>query len=133
MAKIVVADDHPSIVHQLRNRLEEDRHTVFTACDGEEALQLIREERPELILLDVTMPRLDGLRVLHRLREEPDSRNTPVVMLTAHAHPEDVRLATQLGADCYLTKPVPYDEVAFVAQRLLDAGPLPVVPEMDAA
>src|SRR5688572_3781711 len=106
MAKIVVADDHRWIVRQLRNRLEEDRHTVLTAYDGEKALQLIYDENPDLILLDVTMPQMDGFCVLHRVRHEPRLRNTLVVMLTGHAHPEDISLATQLGVDCYLTKPV---------------------------
>ena len=121
MAKIVVADDHPWIVRQIRHRLEEDRHTVLTAYDGEKALQLIREERPDLIILDVSMPRLDGFRVLHRVREEREMRDTAIIMLTGLTHPEDVSLATHLGVDCYLTKPIPPDEVAVVVRRLLRA------------
>lgn len=121
MAKIVVADDHPWIVRQLRNRLEEDRHSVLTAYDGVKALQLICDEDPDLILLDVTMPHMDGFRVLHRVRVEPRLRDTPVVMLSGHAHPEDISLASQLGVDCYLTKPMDLEEVALIARRLLEA------------
>lgn len=121
MARIVVADDHPWIVRQLRNRLEQDRHTVFTAYDGEKALRLIHDEKPDLILLDLSMPLLDGLRVLHRVRESDETQLTPVVMLTGQAHPEDVALAARLGVDCYLTKPVTMDEVAIVVKRLLEA------------
>ena len=67
------------------------------------------------------MPRLDGFRVLHRIRAEPESQDTPVVMLTGHASPEDVGLASHLGADCYLTKPVPLDDVAVITRRLIES------------
>src|SRR4051794_38819296 len=105
MATILMADDYPDIVRLLRMCLRKEGHNVITALDGAEAWELIQRERPDLVLLDVMMPGLDGFRVLNRIRTHPALRDTLVVMLTASVDPQDVTLGLDIGADCYLTKP----------------------------
>src|SRR5689334_22495391 len=105
MAKILLADDHPHILRLLEICLQGDGHTFLTATDGTEALELTRAEHPDLVILDVVMPGLDGYRVLHRIRSDPDLRGTLVVMLSAQDQPEDIALGLDVGADCYLCKP----------------------------
>src|SRR5436853_7593547 len=105
MAKILMADDHPDTVRLLWMCLRGQGNTLFAASDGVEAWELIRKERPDLVVLDVMMPRLDGFRVLNRIRTDPDLRDTLVVMLTAMADLHDMVLGLDIGADCYLTKP----------------------------
>ena len=78
-----------------------------------------KAERPDLVILDVEMPELDGYRVLHRIRNDPELRETLVVMLTAKSEPEDVALGAGIGADCYLVKPVPAAEIGPLVRRLL--------------
>ena len=131
---ILVVDDEPEIVRLVRSYLEEAGFRVVTASDGEEALYAARQERPDLVVLDVRMPRVDGLEFTRRIRRE---RNVPIIMLTARAEETDRIVGLELGADDYVTKPFsPREVVARVravlrrAQalseevRVLRAGPL---------
>jgi two-component system phosphate regulon response regulator PhoB len=105
MTTILVVDDEPSIVELVRFTLEETDVRVVEASDGAEALILARRVKPDLVLLDVQMPRLDGLEVCRQLRREPATARTPIIMLTAAGQQADRTRGLGAGADEYLTKP----------------------------
>ena len=105
MTTILVVDDEPSIVELVRFTLEDADVRVVEASDGVEALLLARRVKPDLVLLDVQMPRLDGLEVCRQLRREPDFTRTPIIMLTAAGQQADRTRGLGAGADEYLTKP----------------------------
>ena len=121
MAKILLADDQPDIVRLLQISLAAEPHTIFTAYDGEAALRTAQVEHPDVVILDVIMPKLDGLRVLHRIKTDPALQDVKVVMLTARGEPEDVTLGLDIGADYYLSKPFKSTEVASLVRRILEA------------
>lgn len=105
MTTILVVDDEPSIVELVRFTLEDAEVRVVEASDGAEALILARRIKPDLVLLDVQMPRLDGLEVCRQLRRESDFARTPIIMLTAAGQQADRTRGLGAGADEYLTKP----------------------------
>ena len=105
MTTILIVDDEPPILDLVRFTLEDAEVRVVEASDGVEALTLARRERPDLILLDVHMPRLDGLEACRQMRREPALARTPIVMLTAAGQEADRARGREAGADEYLTKP----------------------------
>ena len=118
MAKVLVVDDHPDVVRLIQVALQKE-HEVLTAYDGEEALRVVAESSPDLVILDVMMPTLDGYRVLNRLREDAATNHLPVLMLTAKDEPHDIHLGLSLGADYYISKPFnPRDIAALVRHHL---------------
>lgn len=119
MAKILIADDDVILTEMLRFRLEGARHEVITAADGMEALDKAREGRPDLIILDSMMPVIAGPEVLARLRADPQSASTPVVMLTARNGEGDIVAALRGGASEYLTKPFIPQELMVRIEKLL--------------
>lgn len=102
--------------------LEHSGYEVIEAREGEQALRLARDRSPGIILLDISIPRIDGWEVAERLKADPDTRGIPIVALTAHALPEDHRRARAVGCDSYLAKPVRPREVLEEVGRLLEAG-----------
>lgn len=102
---VLIADDDEDILNLVRFRLERDGLRVLLARDGQQALQTAREERPDLCVLDVMMPKLSGLEVLAQLRRDPDTAAMPVIMLTARAHEADVDAGFDGGANDYVIKP----------------------------
>jgi signal transduction histidine kinase/DNA-binding response OmpR family regulator len=111
--KILVADDRPDNVALLTARLGDEGYTFITASDGEEALQRLAETQPDLMLLDVNMPKKDGFQVLAEMGADPALAHIPVIVLTAaRTEPRDIRTGLQLGADDYLTKPFDWRELA---------------------
>jgi class 3 adenylate cyclase/CheY-like chemotaxis protein len=112
--RILVADDLPANLHVLQLRLGAQGYEVVTAADGEAALAAARATRPDLILLDVMMPGLDGLEVCRRLRADPAFPFTPIVLVTAKTDTADVVAGLEAGGDEYLAKPV--DQTALVAR-----------------
>ena len=108
---VLVAEDDEDILELVVFDLEDEGYEVLTARDGEAAVALALERRPDLILLDVAMPGLDGYEVTRRLRAEEATRNTPVVLLTARAQVRDVILGFEAGANDYVTKPFRPDEL----------------------
>lgn len=106
---IMVVDDEPAIVRLVKLRLEADRYSVITASNGEEALGRLDDERPDLIVLDLMMPGIDGFETLRRIRMES---SVPVLMLTARARDVDRLRGFENGADDYLTKPFNPEELA---------------------
>ncbi len=124
--KILAVDDEKHIVRLVQVNLERAGYTVVTANDGKEALQKVAEENPDLVVLDVMMPYMDGFEVLQNLRRSPATRDIPVIMLTAKAQDADVFKGWQSGVDCYLTKPFnPMELLSFVKRIFdsMDGGP----------
>ncbi len=102
---IMVADDNPDIVTIIKTILEEKGYVVLSAFSGQEVLSLLKEQKPDLILLDIMMPQMDGLEVLTRLKEDPGTASIPVILLTAKVQYEDILGGYKTGADYYITKP----------------------------
>jgi class 3 adenylate cyclase/CheY-like chemotaxis protein len=113
-ARILIADDQPMNVDILQTRLAVHGYEIFTATDGEEALAAARAEQPDLILLDIMMPKMDGIEVCRRLKGDAALPFMPIIMVTAKADTSDIVAGLEAGADEYLTKPV--DQAALVAR-----------------
>lgn len=109
--RILIADDHPQGVELLEAYLSGTPYQLRTATNGEETLQVAREWRPDLLLLDIMMPRLSGFEVCKRLRQEPATRGIGVIMITALDQPADVDRAVEAGTDDFLTKPINQGEL----------------------
>ena len=118
-ARILVADDTPANVRMLETRLRHDGYEVVTARDGEEALAVARETRPDLILLDIMMPKLDGIEVCRRLKADSSFPFTPIIMVTAMADTKDVVAGFEAGGDDYLTKPVDHQALSARVRSML--------------
>lgn len=102
---VLVADDDHDLLGYIKFRLEHAGFEVVTAADGEEALKLAVERQPNLAVLDVRMPKLDGFEVTRRIRVSDSVREMPVILLTASTEPSDMRTGYEAGADDYLRKP----------------------------
>ncbi|MEO8011758.1 MAG: response regulator [Dokdonella sp.] len=119
--KVLIADDEPNIVISLEFLLRREGFEVLVAVDGEDALATARAERPDLVLLDVMMPKMNGFDVCQALRADPDLASMRVLMLTAKGRETEVSKGLGLGADGYMTKP--FSTKDLVAQvRLLLGG-----------
>jgi two-component system phosphate regulon response regulator PhoB len=105
VAKLLVADDHEGIRDLVRLTLTDDRYEIVEATDGNEALELALEHRPELIFLDVTMPKLSGFDVCRSLKSNPDTSGMTIIMLTGMGQERDREEGLSAGADGYFTKP----------------------------
>jgi DNA-binding response OmpR family regulator len=122
-ARILVVDDDQVIQQLLKVNLELEGYAVDVAEDGEEALELFDERRPNLVLLDIMMPRLDGWEVCRRLKEGEDSADVPIVLLSARAQEADVQRGTEMGVAAYVTKPFdPIQLLDLVADILAKQG-----------
>jgi CheY-like chemotaxis protein len=102
---IMVVDDNPDIITIVRTILEGKGFNVLSASSGAECLESLKTQKPDLIVLDIMMPEMDGLEVLTRLKAMSEFNNVPVVLLTAKVQYEDVLGGYKLGADYYITKP----------------------------
>ena len=116
---VLIVDDDPNVVALTRLYLERDGYRVLAAADGARGLALARQERPQLVVLDVMLPRLNGLDVCRALRREPDTQYMPVIMLTARVEEEDRLAGLDLGADDYVTKPFSPRELAARVRAVL--------------
>jgi DNA-binding response OmpR family regulator len=103
--RILIVDDDPVIVRLLQINFRLEGYDVDTASRGEEALERVRVERPDVVILDVMMPGLDGWEVCRQLKENPAVRHVPVIFLSARAQDEDRQRGYALGVDEYVTKP----------------------------
>jgi DNA-binding response OmpR family regulator len=116
---VLAADDDEDILELVAFRLERSGYTVLRAHDGEEALRLAQEEQPDLVVLDVMMPKLDGFEVTRRLRADAATSSTPIILLTARAQDADVQMGFDAGADDYLRKPFSPQELRARVQAIL--------------
>jgi adenylate cyclase len=117
--RILIVDDNPTNVKVLATRLAAEGYEIVTASDGEEGLAAARRQTPDLILLDVMMPKLDGFEVCRRLRADPGFPFTPIIMVTAMADSRDVVAGLEAGGDEYLTKPVDHAALAARVNSML--------------
>jgi two-component system alkaline phosphatase synthesis response regulator PhoP len=109
--KILIVDDEPNIVQTLQDRLEMNDFNVVTACNGKEGLDMAIQETPDVVLLDVIMPVMDGLEMLEALRKEPTCQDVSVVMLTARSQTQDIARANACGIEDYIVKPFDLSEL----------------------
>ncbi len=119
-ANILIVDDEPNIVLSLEYLMKKAGYTVRTAANGEQALRDIEQQRPDLVLLDVMMPRVNGYAVCQALRENPDYRDIRILMLTAKGRQVEQEKGMALGADGYVTKPFATQALLERVQALLD-------------
>lgn len=116
---VLVAEDDADILALVAYRLERSGYEVVTASNGQEALDRAAERAPDLAVLDVMMPKVDGYGVTERLREDPDTARTPIILLTARVQEADVARGFEAGADDYLKKPFSPAELRARVQAIL--------------
>ena len=121
--KILIVDDDPNIVVSLEYLMKREGHAVAVAVDGEAALAAVKECEPDLILLDIMMPKKDGFEVCRELRANPAWPAIKVLMLTAKGRDADRSKGFALGADAYMTKPFSTKELVAQVKHLLNEGP----------
>ena len=117
--KVLIADDEPNILISLEFLMKREGHQVLLARDGDEALALIRSERPALVLLDVMMPRKSGFEVCQAVRADEALAGVKILMLTAKGRDTDVAQGLGVGADGYMTKPFSTKELAARVREML--------------
>jgi DNA-binding response OmpR family regulator len=117
--RILVVDDDPAIVKVVRSYLEQASYAVLTAADGERALQILRHDRPDLVVLDVMLPNRDGWEITRSIRADAALAATPIILLTARVDDTDKIVGLEMGADDYITKPFNAREVVARVRALL--------------
>jgi CheY-like chemotaxis protein len=119
---IMVVDDNPDIITIVRTILEGKGYNVSSAYSGAELLSSLEKDKPDLVVLDIMMPQMDGLEVLTRLKAAPETASIPVILLTAKVQYEDVLGGYKLGADYYITKPFTSTQLINGINLLLGEG-----------
>ncbi len=102
---ILIVDDEVDILETVRFRLESNGYKVISAADGEEGLKKARELKPDLIILDLLLPKIDGYKISRLLKFDERYKDIPIIMFTARSHKDDERLGYEIGADAYIAKP----------------------------
>ncbi|MCO6006159.1 response regulator [Actinoallomurus purpureus] len=123
MGRVLVVDDDEVIRQLIAVNLQLEGFEVVTAVDGKDCLERVRELAPDVITLDVMMPRLDGWVTAVKLRDDPVTRDIKVVMITARAQEHDIRRGHEIGVDAYVTKPFDPAELIRTVRELAGAGP----------
>lgn len=123
--RILLVDDEPDLVQMVSVRLSASGYEVIPAYDGRQALDQVKQVKPDLIILDLMLPKLDGYKVCRLLKFDERTKGIPILIFTARAQVEDVTLATECGADAYLTKPFEAKALLEKIQELLGAGQKP--------
>lgn len=121
-ARILVADDDPAVVELVRVNLEVHGYEVITAENGVEAVRKAVTDKPDLIILDIMMPEVDGYEVIRTLKEAPETDQIPIVVLTAYASETGAVVSWMEGADGYLAKPFNPEELLMVVERMLTSA-----------
>jgi len=119
---VLMVDDHPATVELVKSALEELGMEVDTAGNGAECLLAVNRRRPALIILDVVMPVMDGFQALQVLQQSPDTRDIPVIMLTAKSDDADVTYGWSHGVTSYLTKPFSVEHLVVLVRRVLEGA-----------
>lgn len=120
MKKILIVDDEQDIVESLKFVLESYNYTCYCAYNGEDGLKLAREIKPDLMILDVMMPRINGFKISRLLKFDAKYKDIPILMVTARSQEEDKLIGEETGADEYITKPFDLDDVVKVVQKYLE-------------
>ncbi|MGH9124974.1 MAG: response regulator [Acidimicrobiales bacterium] len=118
--RIVVADDDPLLRALLQLKLEGEGHAVTLAADGDEAMQVVTAEPPQLLVLDVVMPGIDGLELTRELRKRPDTKELPIVLLTGRDTDPDIFEGWNSGANYYITKPFVIEQLRYFIKSMQD-------------
>ncbi len=103
--KVLIVDDEPSILMSLEFLMKKEGYRVFIARDGEEAFDIIKSEIPDVVLLDIMMPKVDGYQVCHFIKSTPEYAHTKVIFMSAKSKEADMKKGLELGADMYVSKP----------------------------
>ena len=119
MAKLLVVEDNEINRDMMVRRLQRRGYTMVTAVDGQQGVDMARSEKPDLILMDMSLPVLDGWEATRQIKKDEGLKNIPVVGLTAHAMVGDREQALQAGCDDYATKPVEFDKLIELINRLV--------------
>ena len=117
--KILIVEDYPHIVEVLRIRLEAAGYEVIAAVDGQEGLNMARSEKPDLIILDVMLPKMNGYKVCRFLKFDAKYKHIPIFLLTARGKPEDIETGKATGANEYIIKPYDPQELLALIRRYL--------------
>ena len=117
--RVLIVEDEAAVQVTLKARLEAIGYETLSACDGDEGLRLAREEKPDLIILDVMLPKMDGLGVCRLLKSDQRYRHIPVLVLSGRASDPDRERGLNTGADAYMTKPFDSIELVGTVRRLL--------------
>ena len=115
--RILIVDDEKDLVDMLKLRLEAAGYEILEAYDGQEGLEKAKDEKPDLILLDLMLPKMDGYQLCRILKFDEDYKHIPIIMLTARAQQQDKQQGTTCGADEYVTKPFEPKELLSVIQK----------------
>lgn len=118
-SRVLIVDDEPDIVESVRFRLEIENISCLTAFDGEDALAKAKKERPDLILLDVMLPKINGYKIARILKFDESYKNIPIIMLTARTQLKDVKIGKETGADEYITKPFDMEMLVEMVMKYL--------------
>ncbi len=124
--RILIVDDEPDIVELLGMRLRKSGYEILTAVDGMEGLEKARKEIPDLVILDVMMPRMDGFQVCRLLKFDEKYKKIPIMMLTSRGQESDKSLGKEVSADAYLPKPYEINVLLKEVKRLLEGPVTPV-------
>lgn len=116
---ILLADDHPDIIAVTTTMLEQEGFKVRAALDGKRALKLLEEENPDLVILDIRMPEINGLELARKLKADPETSSIPVLLLTARIQYDEVRAGYHARADYYLKKPFTKADLMSAVKSLL--------------
>jgi len=117
MTKILIVDDEKDIVETLSFMLNAKGYEIISAYDGEEGLKLAKEEKPDLIILDVMMPKINGYKICRLLKYDAKYKNIPIVMVTARSQDNDKLIGEETGADEYITKPFEFSDILEVINK----------------
>jgi len=117
--KILVIDDETELVKAIQIRLEHADYEILVAYDGQDGLDKARKSSPDLIILDLMLPKIDGYKVCRMLKLDEKYKNIPIIMLTARAQESDQKMGKDVGADAYLTKPFEHEAVLAKIKELL--------------
>jgi DNA-binding response OmpR family regulator len=118
--KVMIVDDEPNILLSVEFLMQREGHEVVTARDGQEAIELLAAAKPDLMILDVMMPRKNGFEVCNEVRADPGFADMPILMLTAKGREAEIKKGESLGADAYITKPFSTHELVAKVQALLE-------------
>jgi two-component system, cell cycle response regulator DivK len=123
--KILYVEDNEDNIYMLKSRLTRAGHTVIIATDGAQGVAMAARERPDLVLMDLSLPVLDGWEATRRIKSAPETSGIPIIALTAHAMPGDQEKAMAAGCDDFDTKPVEMDRLLGKIRALVRAGSAP--------
>ena len=120
MAKrVLIVDDEPDVVKFIGIRIKQAGYETLSAYDGQQCLDMVKKEKPDLIILDLMLPKVDGYKVCGMLKHDGRYKDIPVIMLTALGSDTDKKLGYECGADAFITKPYQHEEVAAKIKELL--------------